>query len=167
MTRHRRTGRRDRTERAKPTSWAPGFNPGRARIARVGQLRGCGGPETTLGSSHPRAWLGQEPSKHAPGGEAQELDNSDGRTRPFPQKTQPGTVRAFSEAWGSYRHQEGGDVSSPHRPPGDSLRPVIPRRVARQQSPPPLHRLGTILGFGKALCQLRAEDPGVMLGHPG
>jgi len=51
--------------------------------------------------------------------------------------------RAFSQAWGSYRnHQE--EERASHRPllvATMSLPPAIPRRVARQQSPPPLHRL--------------------------
>src|SRR6266700_3165851 len=48
-----------------------------------------------------------------------------------------------------------------------SLRPVIPQRVARQQCPPPLHRLGTILRSRGVLCQSRVDDSGVILGYPG
>lgn len=47
-----------------------------------------------------------------------------------------------------------------------SFPPVIPQRVARQQSPPPLHRLGTILRWAERVCQSRAEEGGVILGHP-
>jgi len=48
-----------------------------------------------------------------------------------------------------------------------SFRPVIPQRVARQQSPPPLHRLRTILRLRGAPCQSRAESLGVILGQTG
>ena len=48
-----------------------------------------------------------------------------------------------------------------------SFRPVIPQRVARQQSPPPLHRLRTILRLRGAPCQSRAESLGVILGQAG
>src|ERR1019366_8245299 len=68
--------------------------------------------------------------------------------------------RAFSQAWGSYRsHQEEERLS--HRPPllvaTMSLRPAIPQRVARQQSPPPLHRLDAILKSGGEVCQSRMK----------
>src|ERR1035441_800246 len=68
--------------------------------------------------------------------------------------------RAFSQAWGSYRnHQEEERLS--HRPPllvaTMSLRPAIPQRVARQQSPPPLHRLTAILKSGGEVCQSRMK----------
>jgi len=47
-----------------------------------------------------------------------------------------------------------------------SFRPVIPQRVARQQSLPPLPRLGIILRFGRVRCQSKAADRGGILGHP-
>jgi hypothetical protein len=38
-----------------------------------------------------------------------------------------------------------------------SLRPVIPQRGARQQSPLPLHRLDAILKSGGEVCQSRMK----------
>ena len=40
-----------------------------------------------------------------------------------------------------------------------SLPPAIPQRVARQQSPPPLHRLEAILKTRGELCQERVKLP--------
>ncbi len=147
------TRRRIRRQRAKPTSWAPRFQKG---------WRSAISPARSGGECHDSPPLSSQPDNSA-----------------WPQITRLEQAEVLPTRSAGFRNGNGQSIGQFRRerkrrflrhgeavlPAGRwadsgiaphcriSLRPAIPRRVARQQSPLPLHRLKAILKPPENFCQ--------------